>query len=244
MSKTLGIIPSRYQSTRFPGKPLIDLDGKSMIQRVYESCLKCKELDQIIVATDDQRIFEHVISFNGNVEMTDIHHKNGTERIAEIANKKDEYNYIINIQGDEPCIHSNQIDELAKFLKSNKDHNIATQYYKLKDQKDLEKKQVVKVKFRENEAIAFYRELNVNQNENLNNIGNHIGLYGFKRSTLLKLVELKPTDNENKLNLEQLRWMDHGYSIGIIETIYQSPSIDLPSDIHNVLQHLNPNRYK
>ena len=120
--KILGIIPSRYASTRFPGKPLALINGKTMLQHVYENALKSKELDDLVVATDDERIFKTVTDFNGKVLMTSTDHQNGTERCAEVAKSfTKEFDFIINIQGDEPFLNSEQIDEFAKFIRKNKD---------------------------------------------------------------------------------------------------------------------------
>src|SRR5437868_201812 len=123
--KTLGIIPARYASTRFPGKPLVDIAGKSMIQRVYEQAKKCMQLSEVIVATDDDRIFEHVYSFGGKAMMTSSHHQSGTDRCAEVAETHSEYDVIINIQGDEPYIDPGQISKVISCFED-ADTQIAT----------------------------------------------------------------------------------------------------------------------
>jgi len=141
--KTIGIIPARYESTRFPGKPMVDLLGKSMIQRVYEQCKKVSCLDEVYIATDDKRIYEHAKSFLGNVLMTSPDHNTGTSRVAEAVRQVSDAQIIVNIQGDEPTISPNQIDELVKISGV----GIATQAKKITDVKDLLNPNVVKVVF-------------------------------------------------------------------------------------------------
>src|SRR5277367_829272 len=153
----IGIIPARFASTRFPGKALIDIGGKSMIQRVYEQSKKSKSLNKIIVATDDQRILNHVTDFGGEAIMTSEHHKSGTDRCFEALNNlKESYQYIINIQGDEPFIEPEQIDELANAL--NADVEIATQMIVVKNKEELFDAGEAKIVLNENsEALYFSR---------------------------------------------------------------------------------------
>ncbi|MCL4133979.1 UNVERIFIED_CONTAM: hypothetical protein GTU68_053750, partial [Idotea baltica] len=154
----LGVIPARYASTRFPGKPLVDIKGKSMIQRVYEQCKKSPELSEVIVATDDARIQDHVLSFGGKVEMTGDHHVSGTERIAEVASRHPEFSHVINIQGDEPYIDPNQISLLCQTLTEAPHPDIATLIRPLKDASRLIDPNVVKVvKGNQGQALYFSR---------------------------------------------------------------------------------------
>ena len=153
--KVLGIIPSRYESTRFPGKSLIDIMGKTMIQRVYEQAKKSKQLDDLVVATDDQRIFEEVKSFGGSVIITGKHHKNGTERCLEVAQSL-QAQFVVNIQGDEPFIQPEQIDELCSIISS--DTDLATLIKRIKDPSDLGNPNLVKVvKSLDDHALYFSR---------------------------------------------------------------------------------------
>ncbi len=229
----LGIIPARYHSSRFPGKPLVNIHGKSMIQRVYEQAKKCKELNDLIIATDDIRIFTHVKSFNGNVKMTAKNHQSGTDRCAEIIQKIDKkFDVIINIQGDEPTINPQQISNLIKLFK--KPHiEIGTLAKKITSDIQINDPNVVKVMFDKNNiALSFFRE----REKSNNMFFKHIGIYAFKESILLKITKLKETKNESKYNLEQLRWLDNHYKISICETVYDNISVDTEEDLNKLLK--------
>jgi len=238
--KSIGIIPARFASTRFPGKPLVDLLGKSMIQRVYEQAHKASLLDLVIVATDDQRIYDHVKEFGGKVMMTATDHQTGTSRCAEVAVAYPEASMIVNIQGDEPIISPYQIDELIRISKI----GIATQAKNIQNNTDLFDPNLVKVIFNQNnQALYFSRQAipfgrNHDKAEWLTNHSyfQHIGLYSYDRETLLSLKDLPISDLENMESLEQLRWLDHGIPITIGLTDYESISIDSPEDIVKVLK--------
>ncbi|MGK0387810.1 MAG: 3-deoxy-manno-octulosonate cytidylyltransferase (CMP-KDO synthetase) [Maribacter sp.] len=236
--KVLAVIPARFASTRFHGKPLVEIRGKSMIQRVYESCIQSEMLEKVIVATDDERIFNHLKQHAADVEMTDSNHKNGTERIAEIARKFIDFDLVINVQGDEPCIHPEQINELVSLMKNNPSFEIGTLAKPISDKAIFKNKNAVKVYLseKENKAMSFFRLGEFVENEA---IGKHVGIYAFRRKTLLKLVELIPTENEKELSLEQLRWMDNDYKIAITWTNYESPSVDVPEDLEKVKIHMD-----
>ncbi|MDB5227915.1 MAG: 3-deoxy-D-manno-octulosonatecytidylyltransferase [Bacteroidota bacterium] len=234
--KILGIIPARYESARFPGKPLADIGGKPMIQRVYEQCIKTKNLSKVIVATDDFRIFDAVKQF-GNVVMTHADHLNGTSRCAEVLEmiKNEGFDYVINIQGDEPLIHPEQIDELA-ILFRDETAQIVTQAIKEHDLVMLDNPNIVKVIMDEkNFAIDFQRKSTVYPNQPFYK---HIGIYGFTTEVLKQIVHLLPTSNEKERKLEQMRWLDHGYLIKVGVTQYESVSVDVPSDVEEVLKFL------
>ena len=230
--KVLGIIPARYSSLRFPGKPLVDIAGKSMIQRVYEQAIKCKDLNKVLVATDDDKIFNHVKLFNGNVIITSSNHQSGTDRCAEAVEKIDEdYDIIINIQGDEPTINPFQISSLIELLKNSK-QGIGTLYKKIKSQKELDDLNTVKLIFNDDfEAINFFRE---NLFDKLL-CNKHIGMYGFRKETLMKITMLPLSINEKKHNLEQLRWLDNNYKIKVLETKTENISIDTIDDLKKLL---------
>ena len=231
--KILGIIPSRYASTRFPGKPLALINGKTMLQHVYENALKSKELDDLVVATDDERIFKTVTDFNGKVLMTSTDHQNGTERCAEVAKSfTKEFDFIINIQGDEPFLNSEQIDEFAKFIRKNKDIEIATQIKKIIDHKMISNKNIVKaIPADEHQIKSFFRDL---APECKAPYYKHIGIYAYSLETLVQIVRLNPTKNEKDLSLEQYRWMDHGLKIHYQITQFDSHGIDHPKDLENL----------
>tara|TARA_B110000285_G_scaffold85301_1_gene97824 strand:+ start:656 stop:1384 length:729 start_codon:yes stop_codon:yes gene_type:complete len=241
--KVVGIIPARYNSSRFPGKPLVDLKGKTMIQRVYEGVSKSCILSEVIVATDDQRVFEEVKRFGGKVQFTSADHTTGTDRCGEVAQTIDA-DVIINIQGDEPLVDFRQIDQLAKVFIDSSVH-IASLGIKTNDADDLVNPNRIKIVLDGNRnAMYFSRSPIPNTNnasksavENVNYI-RHIGVYAYRKDTLQKLVQLKPTVLEQVESLEQLRWLYHGYSIRIVETDIETPNIDVPSDVEKVLAHL------
>jgi 3-deoxy-manno-octulosonate cytidylyltransferase (CMP-KDO synthetase) len=230
--KVLGVIPARYSSLRFPGKPLVDIAGKSMIQRVYEQAIKCKDLNKVLVATDDDKIFNHVKLFNGNVIITSSNHQSGTDRCAEAVEKiGEDYDIIINIQGDEPTINPFQISSLIELLKNSKE-GIGTLYKKIKSQKELDDLNTVKLIFNDDfEAINFFRE---NLFDKLL-CNKHIGMYGFRKETLMKITMLPLSINEKKHNLEQLRWLDNNYKIKVLETKTENISIDTIDDLKKLL---------
>lgn len=240
----LGVIPARYASSRFPGKPLVDIKGKSMIRRVYEQCQKSNLLSDVVVATDDQRIFDHVIQFGGKAEMTAITHKSGTERICEIAHKFTEYDFYINIQGDEPFINPDQIDTLCTLLME-KGTQIATLVKPLTKVSQLESNDNAKVVLsHEGDALYFSRspiphfKSIPNKEEWLTQITYylHIGIYGFDRQTLLSIPNMAPSPLEQAESLEQLRWLANGCKIRTAITDTPTISIDTPLDLKEVLE--------
>ena len=235
-----GIIPARYASTRFPGKPLVIIQGKSMIQRVYEQAKRSKKLSDVVVATDDKRIADHVKSFGGKFIMTSAKHRTGTERCAEVSKKLRLSNkdVVINIQGDEPFIDPAQIDVVCKCFE-NKETQIATLVKKISDTKELFNPNVVKAVFDKNNfALYFSRNpipyLREDKQENWlkqHDYYKHIGIYGYKAEVLAALVKLKSTALEKAESLEQLRWLENGYKIKIQETKLESVAIDTPNDL-------------
>ena len=237
--KILGIIPARFGSTRFPGKPLVDIDGKTMIQRVYEQAKNCSALTDVIVATDDERIFNEVIRFGGKVVMTSTLHQSGTDRCAEVVNKLTEkYDVIINIQGDEPFIDPKQITQLCNCFLDEKTQ-IATLTKSITDQADLFNENKVKVTFNTNyfaiyfsrNAIPFFRGETHENWLKKHNYFKHIGIYGYKIEILKEIALLKPSKLELAEGLEQLRWIENGYNIKIAETGLEAISIDTPEDV-------------
>ncbi len=237
MIQITGIIPARYASTRFPGKPLVLIDGKTMIQRVYEQSKKSKLLNRVVVATDDERIYNHVIAFGGEVLMTASYHQSGTERCAEVAEKiiADAY---INIQGDEPYIHPEQIDEVALLLQKH-EVEIATLVKQISDCEELFNINKPKVVIgNNNRALYFSRQTipflrDVEQKEWLNHhtFYKHIGIYGYKRKSLLEIVKLPISSLEKAEALEQLRWIENGYNIYTSVTNLESYSVDTKDDL-------------
>ncbi len=242
----VGIIPSRYASTRFPGKPLVDIAGKSMIQRVYEQAKKAKSLSEVFVATDDARIQEHVISFGGKVVMTSETHQSGTDRCFEAVNKiQGITDVIINIQGDEPFIHPEQIDLVASCFNSS-DTGIATLAIKMKTSIDLFNPNIPKVIINKNkEAIYFSRQAiphirGVEQSEWMNRFTfyKHIGIYAYRVEVLKEITSLQQSSLELAETLEQLRWIENGYKIKVEVTDFESVAIDAPEDLNKLVAFL------
>lgn len=231
------IIPARYGSTRFPGKPLADINGISMIERVYTQTKKSKRLSEVIVATDHKEIFDKVVSFGGHCMMTSAQHSNGTERCAEVASKL-KSDYIVNVQGDEPYIDPAQIDALCSLLVG--DTEIATLIKLVENTDDIENNNVVKVVTNKwGEAMYFSRSMIPNQikstaDSSNHNYFKHIGIYGFRKDTLTQLVQLPKSKLEIAESLEQLRWLENGYKIATTITSIDTVGIDTPEDITKV----------
>ena len=231
--KIIGIIPSRYASSRFLGKPLADILGKSMIQRVFEQCKKATLLSEVIVATDDARIFNHVTEFGGKAIMTSNSHPSGTDRCNEVVQKLTEkYEIAINIQGDEPYINPEQIDQIASLF-SESGVSIATLVKKIEDKNLLTDINSPKAIFNTNGiAINFCRKITDISNEKT--YFKHIGIYGYLTETLAEICKLPPSDNEIKERLEQLRWLDNKYLIKVGITTHEGLSVDTPKDIEKI----------
>jgi 3-deoxy-manno-octulosonate cytidylyltransferase (CMP-KDO synthetase) len=235
--KVLGIIPARFGSSRFPGKPLIDIKGKTMIQRVYEGASKCRELSKVIVATDDDRIYQHVRSFGGEVMMTLSTHVSGTERCGEIAALFPEMDVILNIQGDEPLVDPRQLSLLIHAFK-NEDVQIGTLVTKNIEKSELNNPNRVKVVVNhKNDALLFSRSAipSLMFSSNISPL-RHIGLYAYRTNTLKELINLPQTELETSESLEQLRWLYFGYKIRTILTDIETPNIDVPEDLNLVLR--------
>lgn len=246
MIKATGIIPARYASTRFPGKPLIDLAGMSMLQRVYEKCKLSKNLSRIIIATDDERILTHAESFGAEVCMTSELHPSGTDRCAEVALKMNiDTDVIINIQGDEPLINPGQIDLLANCFVDPKTQ-IATLIKVIDTEAVLFNPNTPKVILdTENFAIYFSRECiphlrNKEKSEwlSMHTFYQHIGIYAYQKNVLQEITKLKPSILEKAESLEQLRWIEHQYKIKTAITDEETFAIDAPDDVEKVLQKL------
>lgn len=239
--KILGVIPARYNSSRFPGKPLANIGGKSMIERVYTQAIKCELLSELYVATDDDRIFSHVKSFGGEVLMTG-EHSSGTARCNTLyKNLKKEFDVIINIQGDEPFINPEQISQLADCFLDEKT-TIATLANQIKTAEQLLDENTVKVMFDKNNFALNFSRLASPQPKSfdvkkwfvLNTFYKHIGIYGYSAKALEKICELEPTKRELNERLEQLRWLENGYKIKVGITTFESISVDVPKDIEKL----------
>ena len=231
--QTFAIIPARYQSTRFPGKPLVDIDGKPMIQRVYEQALKVRGLDQVIVATDDERIQSAVRAFGGVVEMTDVLHPSGTDRVAEVVRRHAEASYIVNIQGDEPFIHPSQVEQVIGLLRKEK-ADMATLVKRISNSEEIVNPDIVKVVCDAKRRALYFSRAAIPHNRDGGAQGEffkHVGLYGYSREALLAVTELPPGRLEQIEKLEQLRWVEAGWTIWTAETDRESKGIDRPEDL-------------
>lgn len=244
--KSIGIIPARYASTRFPGKPLVDIGGKSMIQRVFEQVSACKSLSEIYVATDDKRIFDHVFDFGGKAVMTSVDHQSGTDRCKEAienisVNLSDE-DVVINIQGDEPFLKPDQIELLLSCFQEKPNTQIATLLKIIDQEEELCNPNIVKAIVNINlEAIYFSRQaIPYNRGSEKNQwIANHdyfkhIGIYAYRFDILNEITKLEPSSLEKAENLEQLRWIENKYVIQTKFTTTENIAIDTPSDLKKI----------
>jgi 3-deoxy-manno-octulosonate cytidylyltransferase (CMP-KDO synthetase) len=240
--KILGVIPARYESTRFPGKVLADIEGKSMVQRVYEQAIKSSYLDKVIIATEDEKVVSHVARFGGEALLTRTDHASGTDRCFEVLqHQAEDYDYVVNIQGDEPFIDPNQIDELAGLLDGKVE--LATLIKKINTNDELFNLGEVKTVFnKEMEALYFSRqpipyyrhaaELDWLQEQDYYK---HIGIYAYRADILEKISMLPVSDLEKAESLEQLRWLENGLKIKLAFTAFESVCIDTKEDLEKVL---------
>ena len=239
--KIIGIIPARYGSSRFPGKPLADIGGMTMIERVYRQCEKATMLDETMVATDDERIERAVLDFGGRVLMTDPDHESGTERCREaLALSTAEWDVVINIQGDEPLISPDQIDQLCKCFDDN-DVEIATLIKKISDESELHNPNVVKVVSNMKGMAMYFSRSLIPFNRNMQQKSDpayfkHVGIYGYRSDILKSIASLPAGRLENIESLEQLRWLENGYHIFTAHTAFDNIAVDVPSDIENVMK--------
>lgn len=236
--KTVALIPARYASTRFPGKPLTKIDGVTMIERVYRQASQAKTLSAVMVATDDQRIADVVVGFGGNVVMTRDDHRSGTDRLAEVAERFADIDVIVNVQGDEPLIDPHTIDSAVKPLLAHGDVEMSTIAAPITDPAEVNSPDVVKVVldadgfalYFSRSPIPHYRDAAENKRTYLA----HVGLYVYRRECLMKLASLAPTALEQAESLEQLRALENGIRIKVVTGKYRSVAVDRPADVVNV----------
>lgn len=241
--KVVAILPARYGSTRFPGKPLVDIAGKPMIQHVYERTAQTRTVDRVIVATDDERIRAAVEAFGGEVQMTREDHPSGTDRLAEVAGQI-EADLIVNVQGDEPLIDPVMIEAAVAPLIDDPAIKMGTLMTRISDPMEYSNPNIVKVVADQNgfalyfsrAAIPHGRDLDLN--ELPESTFKHIGLYVYRRDFLLQYPTLPETPLEQLEKLEQLRALEHGHRIRIVETDRQSIGVDVPDDVARVLHQL------
>lgn len=229
------IIPARYGSTRLPGKPLAMIGDKPMIQRVYEQVSKATEIEQVIVATDDQRVYDAVVAFGGQAMMTRPDHLTGTDRLAEVAATHTEIDVIINVQGDEPLIDANVIDALAREFKEDSSLQMGTVGCPLLEEEYNEPSAVKVIVNRLGNAMYFSRSLiPYPRNAFVQPPLKHVGMYGYQRQFLLNYAKMEPTPAELTESLEQLRALENGYTIRVITTDQRFIGVDTPEDLDRV----------
>lgn len=233
MSKTAIIIPSRYGSTRLHAKPLIEVEGKPIIQWVYEKAAAAKQADMVIVATDHEEIYNCVKSFGGNAEMTRPDHKCGSDRVAEVASRHPNLEYIVNLQGDEPMITPESIDSVISALKKGDNADISTLLRIIEDKNEVENPNLVKCVI-DNNGFALYfsrSKIPYERNEDEAVFYGHIGLYGYKREALFKMTSLNQTMLEKTESLEQLRALQSGMKIITSIVNFKPIGIDTKEDV-------------
>ena len=234
MSQVTAIIPARWASTRFPGKPLVKLRGKPLLQHVWERAGRAKLVDRVIVATDDMRIAEAAFAFGAEVALTSSKHPTGTDRLAEVASKLKSAPIILNVQGDEPDIAPSTIDRLAQALQDDPALGMVTAANPIADRSDIGNPNVVKVVADlAGRALYFSRSTIPHDRDGDGGIKylRHQGIYGYRRKVLLDFVKWKPTPLEKAEKLEQLRALEHGVSIGVIVVKKGSVGVDVPADL-------------
>ena len=244
--KTVAIIPARYSSTRFPGKPLADIAGKPMIQHVWERVRQTPSIDQILVATDDERILDTVTNFGGEGVLTSTEHETGTDRIVEVI-QKISCGFVLNIQGDEPTVLPTDLDRLIKQTKIRKGIKAATLIYNITDKTQLNNPNIVKVAVNVNNiALYFSRSLipypHSGQSSNCK-IWRHLGVYLFQRKFLLEYSQWPRSNLEKSEQLEQLRILENGESILCVEAENETVSVDVPEDLVYVENLLKSGNY-
>lgn len=221
--KAIGIIPARYNSTRFPGKLLIKVKGKSIIQYVYEKARKAKSLDSVIIATGDTKIFKAIMIFADDIYINSLEHESGTSRVAEVAKNLKDVDIIVNIQGDEPLIRPSMIDTLVQTMERNKKIQVATIVKRIIIPDEFRNPNIVKVNVEKGYATWFGRHDLAPYK--------HIGIYAYRKDFLLKLINLPKSKKEKQESLEQYRILDNDYKIKAVETSHNTIAIDTPEDL-------------
>jgi len=237
-SEIWAVIPARYAATRLPGKPLVEIAGKPMIQRVWERVKEAKNISRVVVATDDERIRAAVQSFGGEAIMTRPDHPSGTDRIAEVAATR-EAEIFINVQGDEPLIAPEAVDTLAEAISSDPEVQLATLAVPIKIPGDIMDPNIVKVVLDfEDNALYFSRApipwVRDKGSATHARHMKHLGLYAYRRSALIEYNTLPPGDLERVEQLEQLRWLENGFKMRVAETEHDSVSVDVAADVARV----------
>ncbi|MBR8702224.1 3-deoxy-manno-octulosonate cytidylyltransferase [Fusobacterium sp. DD29] len=243
--KFLGVIPSRYASTRLEGKPLKDICGHTMIEWVYKRT-KMSNLDEVVVATDDERIFKEVEKFGGKAILTRKDHENGTSRIAEVCEKITDYDVIVNVQGDEPLIEPDMINSIIDSFKEDDSIAMSTLKYKIDTMEEIENPNYVKV-ITDKKGYALYFSRSVipyPRKMDLKNYYKHVGIYGYKRDFVIEYAKMEPTPLEKSESLEQLRALENGYKIKVMETPYKIIGVDTQEELEKVREYVIKHKLK
>lgn len=236
--RVLAVIPARFASSRFPGKPLADIGGTSMIERVYAQTKKASKVQDVVVATDDNRIFEVVQSFGGKVVMTSAEHPSGTDRCFEALEKSGSFDFVLNVQGDEPFISPDQIDLLIDVLGPGVE--LATLIKKITSEAEFLDSNEVKVALGANDEALYFSRSPIpfpyhGWNPDID-VYKHIGIYAYRSDILEAITKLPVSSLERTESLEQLRWMENGYRVHTAVTTFESMCIDTPEDIEEALK--------
>ena len=239
--KILAVIPARYASTRFPGKPLISIAGKAMIERVWERARRASHVSDVIVATDDERIVRAVQSFGGEAVLTRADHRSGTERVAEVAAAHPDAEIVVNVQGDMPLIEPAAIDAAIEAVRSDEDVRLGTLAAPITNPAEIMDPNIVKAVLDfDGNALYFSRAPIPWVRDRGDTVHakhlKHVGLYVFRREALLEFATFPQGDLERIEQLEQLRWLENGYRIRVEETEYQTVEVDRPEDVKRVEQ--------
>lgn len=237
--KVLAVIPARYSSTRLPGKPLVSLAGKPMIERVWSRVRQAGTVSEVLVATDDERIRKAVEAFGGEAVMTRSDHRTGTERIAEVAATRKDADIFVNVQGDEPLIEPSAVNELVEAIQSDDEVNIATLAVPITNAPDIMSPNVCKVVLDFDGNALYFSRAPIPWVRDRGGAVHarhlkHLGLYAFRRPALLEYPTFPQGDLERVEQLEQLRWLENGYRIRVAETEHDSVSVDVPEDVQRV----------
>jgi 3-deoxy-manno-octulosonate cytidylyltransferase (CMP-KDO synthetase) len=238
VSKAVVIIPARWDSTRFPGKPLYEIAGKPLLRHVWERCCRARKIDATIIATDDMRIAEAAFAWGAEVALTSAKHQSGTDRVAEVAKRSKNFSIIVNVQGDEPLVDPRLVDRFVETLRTNRDVGIVTAAHLFSDARDALSPHQVKVVIDRAGNALYFSRAPIPTSRNLEGgrsfFLRHQGIYGFRRTTLLQFVRWKPTPLERCESLEQLRALENGVRVHVLVTKHGSPGVDTPADAQAV----------
>ena len=232
MKTAAGIIPARWSSTRFPGKPLYNIEGKPLLRHVWERCLSTKKLDTIIIATDDMRIANAARDWGAEVALTSSRHASGTDRVAEVARDRKQFAFVINIQGDEPLVDPGLIDRLVEKLRSDRKIDIITAAHPFENHTDAKSPHQNKVVVDRNNCALYFSRSAIPYSSEPSRVRylRHQGIYGFQRHALLRFVQWKASPLERAESLEQLRALENGVKVHVLITRHGSPGVDMPAD--------------